>query len=88
MILFVGWDAIRFFLKFIAPKLMSILRIKSVDTEVENLITSIVNQNLEYREKNNVIRKDFFHILVQLRNNGNVKLDNEWETMIKADERK
>ena len=80
------WNAIRFFLKFIAPKLMGILRIKSVDNEVEDFIKSIVKQNLEYREKNNVVRKDFFQLLIQLRNSGTVKLDDDWDTVIKADE--
>lgn len=80
------WNAIRFFLKFIAPKLMSILRIKSVDDEVELFIKSLVKQNLEYREKNYVSRKDFFQLLVQLRNSGTVALDDEWDTVIKADE--
>lgn len=80
------WNAIRFFLKFIAPKLMSILRIKTVDAEVEKFIMSIVKENLEYREKNNIVRKDYFQLLVQLRNNGTVQLDDQWNTLIKADE--
>lgn len=81
------WNAIRLSLNFIAPKMMSILRIKSVDTSVEKFIMSIVKENLEYREQNNVVRKDFFQLLVQLRNTGTVQLDDQWETVIKADEK-
>lgn len=80
------WNAIRLSLNFIAPKMMTILRIKSVDESVEKFIMSVVKQNLEYREQNNVTRKDFFQLLVQLRNTGTVQLDDQWETVIKADE--
>lgn len=79
-------NGIRFFLKFIAPKLLAILRIKAIPMEVEHFIKGIVKENLEYREKNNVTRKDFFQLLIQLRNGGSVQLDDEWSTIIKADE--
>lgn len=78
--------AFRWFLFFYAPKVMSLLRIKIVNSNVENFIYSIVKQNLEHREKKNVIRKDFFQLLIQLRNSGTVQLDDQWETVIKADE--
>lgn len=81
-------NAVRSFGMFVAPKLLSILRVKVVDTKVEAFIRTIVKQNLEHREKNNVVRKDFFQLLVQLRNNGTVQLDDEWETVIKADNQK
>ena len=65
---------------------MNFLRLKSIPPKVESFIFAVTKQNLEYREKNNVVRKDFFQLLVQLRNNGTVQLDDEWETVIKADE--
>ena len=80
------WNAIRLSLNFVAPKMMSICRIKSVDENVEKFIMSVVKQNLEYREQNNVSRKDFFQLLIQLRNTGTVQLDDQWETVIKGDE--
>lgn len=64
------------------PNLLKILKIKTTDPQVEEFILSVVKQNLHYRESNNVIRKDFFQLLVQLRNNGNVHLDDEWDTKI------
>lgn len=63
-------NSVRLSLSFIAPKLMSVFRIKSVDQSVETFIKSVVEQNLDYREKNNIVRKDFFQLLVQLRNSG------------------
>lgn len=71
---------------FIAPELMSILRVKCVNPGIEKFIISVVKENLEYREKNNISRKDFFQLLIQLRNTGNVQLDDEWETVIKTNE--
>lgn len=79
-------NALRQTLNFVAPKLMSIFKIHIVDREVEDFIFGIVEQNLEYREKNNVTRKDFFQLLIQLRNTGTVQLDGKWETVIKSDE--
>lgn len=79
-------NAFRRLMYFIAPELMSVLRVKCVNPGIENFIISVVKQNLEYREKNNVHRKDFFQLLIQLRNTGNVQLDDEWETVIKTNE--
>lgn len=72
-------------LAFIAPSVLRLLRIKVLDSEVENFIMSVVQQNLEYREANNVVRKDIFQLLLQLRNSGTVQLDDTWETVIKGD---
>lgn len=65
---------------------MTFLPITYVDKSVEKFIFSVMKENLDYREKNNVTRKDFFQLLIQLRNSGTVQLDNEWETVIKCDE--
>lgn len=79
------WNAFKRLSRFVAPQVIRFLRIKFADPGVEQFIHSLVKQNLEYREKNNVSRKDFFQLLIQLRNTGNVQLDNEWDTVIKND---
>lgn len=79
-------NSIRQTLNFIAPKLMSFLRIKLNPESVDTFMRSVVKQNVEYREKNKIIRKDLFQLLIQIRNNGTVQLDDEWDTAIKADE--
>lgn len=61
------------------PVLKSSLRIHLVDQEVEDFIYDMVNQSLEYREKNKIVRKDFLQLLIQLRNTATVQLDDEWE---------
>lgn len=78
-------NSIRTLLNFTAPKLLEIFRLKSVSPEVESFIMSVVKQNLEYRETNNVVLKDFFQLLIQLRNSGTVQHDDQWETVMKAD---
>lgn len=74
-------NGLRSVISFISPSLMSLLHIRATDKSVQDFMTSVVKQNLEYREKNNVIRKDFFQLLVQLRNTGSIaQSDDEWKT--------
>lgn len=80
------WNTFRLVMNFFFPKVMSLFRIRVVDESVEKFIMFVVKQNLDYREKNNVPRKDFFQLLIQLRNSGTVQLDDEWQTIIKGDE--
>lgn len=81
-------NGLRTFLFFSAPKIMSMIRMRVAEASVEKFIRSVTKENLEYREKHNVTRKDFFQLLVQLRNTGAVQMDNEWETQINADDQK
>lgn len=69
-------------LAFLAPSVMRFFRIRTFDKSIYDFFSSIVAQNLDYREKHIVVRKDFFQLLVQLRNTGSVQLDNQWETVI------
>lgn len=81
-------NALRGIIAFVFPKLMPILNLKGVSQDVEDFILSMVKQTLEYREKNNVTRKDFLQLMVQLRNTGQVQSDGVWETKITHDESK
>ncbi len=67
---------------------MYLLKMKSVDQGVEDFILSMVKGTLDYRETNNVVRKDFFQLMIQLRNTGAVQLDDQWETKIVNDSQK
>lgn len=68
------------------PKLVNILKLRFNDQSVDNFIMSLVKENLEYREKNNIVRKDFFQLLIQLRNSGSVQMNDDWESKIKSNE--
>lgn len=60
-----------------------------MDRDVEEFFMSITRQTLELREEKNIMRKDFFQLLVQLRNSGNVQLDdNNWKTVIASNDSK
>ncbi|CAG9859765.1 unnamed protein product [Phyllotreta striolata] len=45
--------------------------------EIESFFINVVKNTVEYREKNNIYRKDFMHLLIQLKNMGKVLGDNE-----------
>lgn len=80
------WNTIRGGMAFLAPKLMDFLAIRLTDSDVEAFIFSIVTQNLEHREKNNVVLKDFFQLLIQLHNSETVQSSDQSETVNKSDE--
>lgn len=80
------WNTIKRILLLGAPKLMIALRIKFFGLDVENFVISMVKQNLEFREKYNFVRKDFFQLLIQLRNDTIHSNDSEWHTQIETNE--
>lgn len=74
-------NALRQAASFLCPSLMSFFHIRSTNKSVEDFLKSVVQENLEYREKNNVVRKDFFQILMQLRSSGTIsQSDDDWNT--------
>lgn len=60
---------------FITPKISAYFKIKSVDADVEEFFLSMIKQTVDYREKNNVNRKDFMQLLLQLKNDGYCTVD-------------
>lgn len=70
-------NTIRFNVSFVSPFITKLLKFRFVDEEVANFMIEIVRQNLDYREKNRIIRKDFFQLLIQLRNAGKVQNDDD-----------
>ncbi|XP_066259573.1 probable cytochrome P450 6a13 [Euwallacea similis] len=43
----------------------------------ENFFKNMVQQTIDYREKNNIYRKDFMHLMIQLKNRGLVSDDEQ-----------
>ncbi|XP_055604436.1 probable cytochrome P450 6d4 [Uranotaenia lowii] len=64
---------------FFFPKLLTTLRMKHVDQEVEDFIFNLVQGTMEYRESNGIVRKDMMQLLLQLRNTGAVAEDDRWD---------
>ncbi|CAG9859766.1 unnamed protein product [Phyllotreta striolata] len=50
---------------------------KLTKNEIESFFINMVKNTVEYREKNNIYRKDFMHLLIQLKNMGKVLGDDE-----------
>lgn len=45
---------------------------------MNEFVINIVKSTIEHREKNNVTRKDFMQLLLQLRNSGEVNETEQW----------
>lgn len=74
-------NIIRANLAVMNPALAKFLRLRFADKEVNDFFVETVRQNLEYRETNNITRKDFFQMLIQLRNTGRIQDDGaDWHT--------
>lgn len=69
---------IRNIIFFAIPRnILIFLGVKQTDREIENFFMNVVKDTIEYREKNNVQRKDFLQLLIQLKNQGSVDEDDE-----------
>jgi len=65
-------------LSFIAqtvPKLLSMLKLNILDPSISKYFRNMVEETVNYRERNNIKRNDFMHLLIQIKNK--VKLDEE-----------
>lgn len=49
------------------PWIYKTFRLRLFSKEVTDFFTGLVKDNMEYRKKNNVVRQDFFHYLMQIR---------------------
>ncbi|CAH1181322.1 unnamed protein product [Phyllotreta striolata] len=71
------WKLIKTFVFMSVPKwIITRLNLRLSDKRMEDFFSKVVKDLVEYREKNNVYRKDFMHLLIQLKNMGET-LDNE-----------
>jgi cytochrome P450 family 6 len=61
---------LRIYLAFFAPKISKFFGIRFAEKSIFEFFHSLVNQTIEYREKNNITRQDFLQLLIQLKNEG------------------
>ncbi|XP_052566256.1 probable cytochrome P450 6d5 [Culex pipiens pallens] len=64
---------------FFLPKLNALFNFKFIAQDIEDFMMNVVRETLEYRESNNVVRKDIMQLLMQLRNTGTVSMDKIWK---------
>lgn len=70
-----------------SPRISKLLGLRFVDKEIGDFMIETVRQNIEYREKNNIIRKDIFQLLMQLRNTGQVHEGDDWSAKAHSGEK-
>ncbi|XP_044255038.1 probable cytochrome P450 6a14 isoform X2 [Tribolium madens] len=80
-------DRIKILLQLIFPRnILQAMKMKTTKPEVEEFFMKAIRDTVNYREKNNIYRKDFMHLLIQLKNrgvvtdDGNITSDQRFET--------
>lgn len=66
----------------LCPTIKRLLGIHNINRDAEDFMCDVMQQLMELRETENVVRNDFFHLLVQLLNTGKIRLDDEWSTVL------
>lgn len=67
-----GLTALYFFFVSSFPNISRQLRLKMFKNNVTNYFMSIIKENASHREQNNVHRKDFFNMILSLKNRGTI----------------
>jgi len=70
-------NALTAFLNETIPNLMGLLKMSPIDPKIARYFQSMVEDTVNYREKNNITRNDFLQLLIQIKNK--VKFEDENE---------
>jgi cytochrome P450 family 6 len=76
-------NSILSFLIATVPSVLSVLKLKPLDPKVSKYFRSMVEDTVNYRERNNIKRNDFMQLLIHIKNK--VKLDEENENIEEND---
>jgi cytochrome P450 family 6 len=76
-------NSILSFLAATVPSVLSVLKLKPLDPKVSKYFRSMVEDTVNYRERNNIKRNDFMQLLIHIKNK--VKLDEENENIEEND---
>jgi cytochrome P450 family 6 len=68
---------LRDILYFMVPSLAVALKININPPDISNFFMKVVEETVEYREKNNVTRNDFMQLLIHLKNQNAVDSDDD-----------
>jgi len=71
------------FVSLTVPRLLSVLKLSTLDPKISKYFRNMVEETVNYREKNNITRNDFMHLLIQIKNK--VKLDEENDSLEQND---
>ncbi|KAH0812531.1 hypothetical protein GEV33_010259 [Tenebrio molitor] len=64
------WENMVGLFTFVAPDISKKFNMKIVNPILSKFFMKVIKDTVEYREKNNIHRKDFMHLLLQLKNRG------------------
>jgi len=68
-------NAIVPFIASTVPSLLSVLKVYLLDPRISKYFLNVFEETVNYRERNNIKRNDFMHLLIQIKNK--VKLDED-----------
>ncbi|KAK4873115.1 hypothetical protein RN001_015144 [Aquatica leii] len=68
-------NAITLLLAVINPKILAFFKIKVTSKNVSDFFMNLVKTTVNHRETNSLIRKDFIHLLLQIKNNAKINDD-------------
>ena len=70
-------NAITGFFSQLFPKVLSVLRLAPIDPKVSKYFRKMVQDTVNYREKNSITRNDFMQLLIQIKNKVILEDENE-----------
>jgi len=59
------------------PRLLSMLKVSPLDPKISKYFRNMVEETVNYRERNNITRNDFMQLLIQIKNKVKLEEDNE-----------
>ncbi|PSN57639.1 Cytochrome P450 6k1 [Blattella germanica] len=74
-----SWTNMHRLFRYTVPGLLKYFNIKSFSDEITDFFVNVVKETLDYREKNNIERKDFLNLLIQLKKKIDINQFNEIE---------
>jgi len=65
------------FMGITVPRLLNVLKLSTFDPRISKYFRNMVEETVNYRERNNITRNDFMHLLIQIKNKVKLEEDNE-----------
>jgi len=67
----------KFIFRMLFPKVFSLLKLRTIDKDLNDFFISIVKQAFEHRKKTGYYRKDFVQLLLEIKEKGSVNINPE-----------
>ncbi|XP_044760428.1 probable cytochrome P450 6a14 [Coccinella septempunctata] len=71
------FQSLKYIMMGVFPKLMRMLNVQFFPKETSDFFMNLTRETIEYREKNDVRRKDFMDVMIQLKNTGRIIDDDQ-----------